>query len=69
MKTIIFNYQVKIDNKIVKTAAEIITAQTLDIALCKMHERRKIIEEQYKTPSPKRMQVSCEINKIKEISR
>ena len=69
MKTIIFNYQVKIDNKIVKTAAETITAQTLDIALCKMHERRKVIEEQYKELSPTYMQVSCKINKIKEISR
>lgn len=65
MKTIIFNYQVKIDNKIVKTAAEIITAQTLAIALCKMHARRKVIEEQYKKPAY--MQASCKINKIKEI--
>ena len=40
MKTIAFNYQVKIDNKPVKTAAEIITAQTLDVALCKMNERK-----------------------------
>ena len=69
MKTIAFNYQVKIDNKTVKTAAEIITAQTLDIAFCKMHERRKVIEEQYKELSPTYMQVSCKINKIKEISR
>lgn len=69
MKNICFNYQVKIDNKVVKTAAEIITAQTLDIALCKMHARRKVIEEQYKKPSPTYMQVSCEINKIKEISK
>ena len=69
MKNIYFNYQVKIDNKIVKTAAEIITAQTLDIAFCKMNARRKVIEEQYKKPSPTYMQVSCEINKIKEISK
>ena len=69
MKNIYFNYQVKIDNKIVKTAAEIITAQTLDIALCKMHERKSIIENQYKKTFKNYMQVSCEINKIKEISR
>ena len=69
MKTIAFNYQVKIDNKIVKTAAEIITAQTLDIAFCKMHERRKVIEEQYKELSPTYMQVSCKINKITEVSK
>lgn len=69
MKNIYFNYQIKIDNKVVKNAAEIITAQTLDIALCKMHARRKVIEEQYKELSPTYMQVSCKINKIKEISR
>lgn len=69
MKTIAFNYQVKIDNEIIKTAAEIIIAQTLDIALCKMYERKSIIENQYKKTFKNYMQVSCEINKIKEISR
>ena len=69
MKTIAFNYQVKIDNKTISTTAETVTAQTIDIAFCKMYERRKAIEEQYKKPFPKYMQVSCEINKIKEISK
>ena len=67
MKNIYFNYQVKIDNKLIKVANEVATGKTFKIALDKMHERRKAIEEQYKKPFPKYMQVSCEINKIKEI--
>lgn len=69
MKAITFNYQVKIDNKPIKTAAEIISAQTLDLAFVKMQERKDAIERQYKETFPRYMQVSCEINKIMEVSR
>ena len=69
MKNICFNYQVKIDNKLIKVANEVATGKTIKIALDKMHERKETIEQQYKKLFPRYMQVSCEINKIKEISR
>lgn len=64
MKSICFNYQVKIDNKLIKVANEVATGKTFKIALDKMHERKELIEQQYKKLFPKYMQVSCEINKI-----
>lgn len=64
MKNIYFNYQVKIDNKLIKVANEVVTGKTFKIALDKMHERKELIEQQYKKLFPKYMQVSCEINKI-----
>ena len=64
MKNIYFNYQVKIDNKLIKVANEMVTGKTIKIALDKMHERKETIEQQYKKLFPKYMQVSCEINKI-----
>lgn len=64
MKNICFNYQVKIDNKLIKVANEVATGKTFKIALDKMHERKELIEQQYKKLFPKYMQVSCEINKI-----
>lgn len=69
MKIIAFNYQIKVDNKPVKIAAETISAQTLDVAFNKMHERKDAIERQYKETFPRYMQVSCEINKIMEVSK
>ena len=64
MKNIYFNYQVKIDNKLIKVANEVVTGKTIKVALDKMHERKETIEQQYKKLFPKYMQVSCEINKI-----
>ena len=64
MKNIYFNYQVKIDNRLIKVANEMVTGKTIKIALDKMHERKETIEQQYKKLFPKYMQVSCEINKI-----
>ncbi len=64
MKNIYFNYQVKIDNKLIKVANEVATGKTFKIALDKMHERKETIEQQYKKLFPRYMQVSCEINKI-----
>lgn len=64
MKNIYFNYQVKIDNKLIKVANEVVTGKTIKIALDKMHERKETIEQQYKKLFPRYMQVSCEINKI-----
>lgn len=64
MKNIYFNYQVKIDNKLIKVANEVVTGKTFKIALDKMHERKELIEQQYKKLFPRYMQVSCEINKI-----
>ena len=64
MKNIYFNYQVKIDNKLIKVANEVVTGKTIKIALDKMHERKDTIEQQYKKLFPRYMQVSCEINKI-----
>ena len=48
MKNICFNYQVKIDNKLIKVANEVVTGKTIKIALDKMHERKETIEQQYK---------------------
>ena len=56
--------QVKIDNKLIKVANEVVTGKTIKVALDKMHERKETIEQQYKKLFPKYMQVSCEINKI-----
>lgn len=64
MKGITFNYQVKIDNQLVKVANEVAVGKTLKIALGKMQERKEAIESQYKKLFPRYMQVSCEINKI-----
>lgn len=64
MKNIYFNYQVKIDNKLIKVANEVVTGKTIKIALDKMHECKETIEQQYKKLFPRYMQVSCEINKI-----
>ena len=64
MKNIYFNYQVKIDNRLIKVANEVVTGKTIKIALDKMHERKETIEQQYKKLFPRYMQVSCEINKI-----
>lgn len=64
MKGIAFNYQVKIDNQLVKVANEVAVGKTLKIALGKMQERKEAIESQYKKLFPGYMQVSCEINKI-----
>lgn len=69
MKAITFNYQVKIDSKLIKVANEVATGKALNIALEKMNERRRAIEEQYRKLFPKYMQVSCEINKIMEVSK
>lgn len=69
MKAIAFNYQVKIDNKLIKVANEVATGKTVKIALDKMHERKGTIEQQYKKLFPRYMQVSCEINKITEVSK
>ena len=43
MKNIYFNYQVKIDNKLIKVANEVATGKTIKIALDKMHERKETI--------------------------
>ena len=64
MKNIYFNYQVKIDDKLIKVANEVATGKTIKIALDKMHERKETIEQQYKKLFSRYMQVSCEINKI-----
>ncbi len=69
MKSIIFRYQIKVDNKLIKTAVETISAQTLDVAFNKMHERKNAIERQYREIFSNYMQVSCEINKIMEVSK
>ena len=64
MKNICFNYQVKIDNKLIKVANEVVTGKTIKIELDKMHKSKETIEQQYKKLFPRYMQVSCEINKI-----
>ena len=69
MKAITFNYQVKIDGELIKVANEVATGKTFKVTLKNMNERKRAIEEQYKKLFPKSTQVSCEINKIMEVSR